>query len=226
MIRTRFFNVVAAILAIPSLFGAARFDNKVRDDFFAGFAGDKEAFARAMKMSEEAIASSPKESAEAMSWHGSGLLFLSGAKFQAGDYAGGGELWGKGMTEMETAGKMEPDSVAVLIPRAAAWFAASRNMPAAQQKPIIEKAIADYEHVYDLQKGSFDNLGIHPRSELLFGLADGYARLGNQEKAHGYFDKLAALGPKSGHLTQAQAYLDSGKYTVTGIGCAGCHTGK
>ena len=103
--------------------------------------------------------------------------------------------------------------------------AASRNrLP--NGAPILKKAFADYEHVYQLQPAIFDRLGTHPRSELLFGLADGYARDGNAEKARLYFTKLAALGPQSGHQQQADLYLKGEKYTVTGIGCAGCHTGK
>lgn len=214
------------ILSIPCIFAAERFDYTVRQDFFAGFSGDQEAFARAMKNSEEAIAAHPNDSAEALSWHGSGLLLMSGQKFQAGDYKAGAELWGRANAAMEKAGNMAPDNVGVLIPRAASWFAASRNMPKEQQQPIIEKALADYEHVYLLQKDIFDGLHIHNKSELLFGMADGYARLGNTAKAKEYFEKLAALGPKSGHLAQANGYLESGKYTVTGAGCAGCHTGK
>jgi hypothetical protein len=50
--------------------------------------------------------------------------------------------------------------------------------------------------------------------------------MGNAEKARAYFEKLAAIGPESGHLEQATQYLDGQKYTVRGAGCAGCHTGK
>ena len=219
-------SALALTVLATGLFAAARFDLQVRNDFFAGFSGDQEAFARAMKASEEAIAANPQAAAEALAWHGSGLSLMAGNKFQQGDFKAGAELWEKGQAEMEQAGKLEPDNVGVLIPRAATWFAASRAMPKERQKPLIEKAVADYEHVYELQKDRFDALPIHNRSELLFGLADGYARLENADKARSTFEKLAALGPKSGHLQQANGYLESGKYTVTGAGCAGCHTGK
>src|ERR1051326_6901329 len=49
-----------------------RFDFLVREDFFAGMAGNREAFNRAMKVCEDALAKNPKH-AEAMVWHGSGL---------------------------------------------------------------------------------------------------------------------------------------------------------
>ena len=53
---------------------AERFDHKVRNDFFTGFAGDREALVRAMKVAGEAIAENPNH-AEALVWHGAGTLF-------------------------------------------------------------------------------------------------------------------------------------------------------
>ncbi len=219
-------SVFAILLAGSALCAADRFDYKVRNDFFAGFSGDKEAFARAMKTAEEVIAANPGEAAEALAWHGSGLLVMAGQKFQEGDAQTGSQFWAKGNAEMEQAGKLAPDTVGVLVPRAAVWFAASRNLPKERATPMITKAIADYEHVYELQKSGFDTLPVHNRSELLFGLADGYARIGNGDKASAYFKQLQALGAKSGHMAQADAYLAGNKYQVTGTGCAGCHTGK
>lgn len=219
-------SILAVLIAATLLSAADRFDYKVRNDFFAGFSGDNEAFARAMKTAEEVIAANPGQEAEALAWHGSGLLVMAGQKFQQGDAQSGGEMWMKGNAEMDRAGKIAPDSVGVLVPRAAVWFAASRNLPKERATPLIEKAVADYEHVYEMQKSGFDALPVHNRSELLFGLADGYARLEKAEKARAYFTQLAAIGKSSGHLAQAEAYLAGTKYQVTGAGCVGCHTGK
>ena len=48
-----------------------RFDHKVREDFFAGIGGNKEALDRAMKITDEVLAKDPNH-AEALVWHGSG----------------------------------------------------------------------------------------------------------------------------------------------------------
>jgi hypothetical protein len=230
MLLTRWtFVAFVAILLVPAagLFGAeAHFDDRVRADFFSGFAGNDEALDRAMASAEDSIASEPKMAAEAMAWHGAGLLLLSGRSFNQGDVARGAELWSNALLEMDEAGKREPDNPAVLIPRAAAWFATSRNAPPDMGQPLLEKALADYGHVYEMQKTYFDTLNIHMRSELLFGLADGWARHGDAVKARAYFEKLAALGPESGHKEQADLYLAGLQYSVKGIGCAGCHTAK
>jgi hypothetical protein len=74
---------------------------------------------------------------------------------------------------MEEAHQMDPDNPAALIPRAAAWFAASRTAPSLMAAPVLKQAVADYQHVYDMHRGSFDKLSMHILSQLLFGLADG-----------------------------------------------------
>src|ERR1700730_8741854 len=89
------------------LMASERFDKVVRGDFFAGFAGDKAALDRGMKACEEKLAENPKH-AEAMVWHGSGLVFLAGQAFQKGDFGTGGPLWDKGMKEMDGAALLEP----------------------------------------------------------------------------------------------------------------------
>ena len=75
-----FILTAAATLA----FSAERFDMEVRNDFFAGFSGNKEALDRAMQKSEAVMAANPKH-AEAMVWHGGGLMMLSRTAFQSGD---------------------------------------------------------------------------------------------------------------------------------------------
>jgi hypothetical protein len=215
-----------AVLSASAIFAAGHFDDKVRADFFAGIAGDSAALQRGMAAAEDAIANDPHFAAEAKSWHGTGLLVLSGQQFKQGNIIAGTELWMRANKEMEEAGQMEPDNPAVLIPRAAAWFTASRTAPALMAAPVLKQAVADYQHVYDMQRGYFDRLSMHMRSQLLFGLADGYARTGDTAKARDFFGKLDALGPESGHQQQAQSYLKGEQYTVPGAGCVGCHTSK
>jgi len=72
-------RIIAATAAFGIGIGSAllsappdRFDHVVRNDFFAGFAGDEEALERAMKVSGETLAANP-EHAEALVWHGAGL---------------------------------------------------------------------------------------------------------------------------------------------------------
>ena len=223
MITKRVFGTAILLCAMAPAVFAASFDEKVRNDFFAGFAGDQAAMERAMQKSEQAIAENPNDVAEALAWHGSGLMFMSGQKFQQKDIAAGSALWEKGLAEMDKAGALAPDKPAVLIPRAAAWFGVSRQAPPAQGRPLIRKALADYEHVYELQKAYFDTLSGHMRGELLFGLADGYRRDEQPDKARVYFEKLVAVGPASGHLEQAQLALKGEPYVVRGVGCTGCH---
>ena len=77
-----------ASTASPTAPPSGRFDMEVREDFFAGFGGNAERLARGMARTEEVLAAAP-DHAEALVWHGSGLVFRSGQAFQSGDTATG-----------------------------------------------------------------------------------------------------------------------------------------
>jgi hypothetical protein len=201
---------------------SARFDMEVRADFFAGFSGNQARFQRAMQRCEEVLGVDPKH-AEAMVWHGSGLITMGGGAFQKGDFKKGMELWTKGLDEMEEAVELEPDNVAVRIPRGATLFEASRQLPDPKQaEALVRTAVGDFEHTLALQKTTFSQLSDHAKGELLFGLADGWARLGDKAKAAQYFTRLTADAATSGRVTYAKAWLDGAPPKDPGR-CVGCH---
>lgn len=200
-----------------------RFDFLVRADFFAGFEGDQAALERGMKTCEERLAKNPKH-AEALVWHGGGLVFRAGQQFQKGDFQRGMETWSRGLKEMDAAIAMEPENVGVLIPRGATLLVASRfAKPEAEARRLLELAVGDYEKVLQLQSGSFASLSGHARGELLFGLAEGWQRLGDQAKARAYFGRLAVEAPGSARQQQASTFLETGKLVASTASCVGCH---
>ena len=195
----------------------------VRADMFAGLAGDAARFAKAMEACERTLARDPKH-AEALVWHGSGLFAQAGQTFQRGDIATGGPLWERGLGEMNEAVSLAPNSLAVVIPRGAVLLQASRIVPPPMAEPLLRTGVGDFEHVLELQQSYFQTLGDHPKGELLFGLADGYARLGDKVKARAYFDRLIAEAPTSGHAPRGRAWIETGVVPpAPGLGCFGCH---
>jgi len=202
-----------------------RFDFLVRADFFAGYAGDQSALDRAMKVCEDTMAKNSSH-AEALVWHGGGLVFIAGQAFRRSDFRKGAELWDRGLQEMDRAIEIEPGNFGVLIPRGATLLEASRFVPdKAAQHGLLEKGIGDYERVLELQKPYFNKLSGHARGELLFGLAEGYERLGNVEKARVYFQRIVTECKDSGRQAQAAIWLEKG--TLKGgvaMSCTGCHS--
>jgi tetratricopeptide (TPR) repeat protein len=222
--------VVAFLVGFLSTIRSApaqdRFDLKVRNDFFAGYAGDKDALARGMKACEAALAADPKN-AEAMVWHGSGVLVEAQALFASGDAQKAMPVWMRGLQEMQAAVDLAPDSVGVRIPRGAVLLTASHYIPdAGISKPLIVAGVSDYQHTYDLQKEHFSTLGSHPRGELLLGLADGYSRLGDEEKAAAYFDEIARTLPGTVYAKRANAWKETKSLPVEQTSCVGCHVSK
>ncbi|MGI8987988.1 MAG: hypothetical protein ACR2I2_00205 [Bryobacteraceae bacterium] len=218
---TRF--LIGGGLAVAGLLAGGRFDMKVRNDFFAGFAGDNEALQRGMKASEEALAANPKH-AEALVWHGAGLFFEAGQFLQKHDMEKGQEYWTRGLKEMDDAGAMEPDSVSVLAPRGSTVLTASRFVPAEMAKPLIERGVADFQHILDMQTAYFDTLGTHPRGELLIFLADGYSRLGQEEKARTLFTRAQTDLAGTVYAKKAAVWLETKSLPASQAACSGCHT--
>ena len=200
-----------------------RFDFAVRADFFAGFQGDTARFERAMARCDQELSNNP-DHAEALVWRGGGFMFLAGQSFQRGDVQKGMELWQRGMNEMNRAVSLAPNDVAVRIPRGATLFEVSRQAPPAQGAPLLQLALDDYEHTLQLQEkaGYFATLSSHAKGELLFGLADGWARAGDQQKARDYFTRLTREAAESGRSKYASAWLD-GKPPASPGTCTGCH---
>jgi len=200
-----------------------RFDYLVRADFFAGAAGDEARLQKAIDLCEKALADNPKH-AEAMVWHGASILVRAGQAFQKGDTASGMQLFGRGVQEMGDAVAIAPENPGVLIPRGAVLIEATKNMPPDQARPLLELAVGDYEKVLTIQEPVFRTLGDHAKGELLFGLAEASARLGRQDKARAYFERVIHDAPTSGQTPRAKAWIETGSVPkASGMGCVGCH---
>ncbi|HZM04853.1 MAG TPA: hypothetical protein VFC44_17780 [Candidatus Saccharimonadales bacterium] len=202
-----------------------RFDNLVRDDFFSG---DTKKFQHAMKICDDALAQNPKY-APAISWRGAGDLALAGKAFRTNDFQTGLELWRRGQKEMDDAVVLQPESLQVLIPRGATYLAIAQYDPnLAESKHLIQTGVADYENVFRLQQPYFDTLSRHARGELLFGLADGWFRLGDMEKSRDYLQKITNSCANSAYSRRASAWLTTKDSAVLkekskALSCIGCH---
>lgn len=216
-------TLFAVLLAATGMLGAERFDHIVRNDFFAGYAGDSAALARAMKSTEATLADNPKHP-EALVWHGSGLFFLSGQAFRAGDMAKGQELWARGMAEMDQGVALAPDSIGARAARGGLMITASRAVPEGMRAELLQRGLADYLRILELQKDTLAQLPTHPRGELLLGLADLHDRAGNKEQSLGFIRRVAAELPGSVYGQRAKQWLDTGALPAAERSCIGCHT--
>jgi tetratricopeptide (TPR) repeat protein len=226
---TRKHKIAVASLAFALGFGttlvhaADRFDHKVRNDFFAGFAGNREAFDRGMKAAAATIAAEPNH-AEALVWHGSGLYYLAGQAFQKGDMPKGMELYGKALAQMDKAVALDPDNIGVRIPRGAGLLAGSAPQPMDNRvRAEVKRALDDYQHAFNLQKDHLDKLSPHSLGQLLLGLGDAYQRLGDKTNAKLYFDMMEAKLPNTEYAKRAAAWKATGKLTLAQQQCFGCH---
>ena len=213
--------LAAAIVALAQ----QRFDMKVRNYFFSGFRGDDAALDKGMKICEDALAVNPKD-AEAMVWHGSGLYFKAGQAFQKNDPQTGMELWNSGNDEMDNAVSLAPDNISVRIPRGSVLLTSSHYIPdPGMARDVTAKGITDFEKTYELQKTYFDTLGTHSRGELMLALADGYSRLGQNDKAQHWFERIRTELKGTLYEDSANLWFKTKSLPPRQAGCLGCHTG-
>jgi tetratricopeptide (TPR) repeat protein len=204
------------VLTTAAAIAGERFDHLVRNDFFAGFTGNAEAMARAMQKTEAVLAENPKH-AEALVWHGAGLLVQS---------RGDAKLFARAMKEMDDAVALEPDNIGVRIPRGAVLLSAARSIGDRNPdiaKMLTSKAVSDYQRAYDLQESDLNSLGEHPLGELLFGLADGNSRLGNMDRAAEFFNRVSTMLPDTVYAKRAAKWQQTKSLTAAETTCVGCH---
>src|ERR1700730_4756976 len=205
-----------------------RFDEIVRNDFLAGMMGDKERLDRGMKFCEEILAKDPKH-ADALVWHGGGLLTRAANAYRKGDQTLGDKLWTLGLKEMNDAVALQPDNMGIKIGRSATIIGVAQSgwdSTDSQSKALLESALADYEKIYQWQRPSFSMLGSHSRGELLFGLASGWSILGNHEKARYYLSLIAQECAGTEYELEAKKWIKSKPETVIQHDCMGCHVSR
>jgi hypothetical protein len=203
-----------------------RFDAVVRDDFFAGMMGDIDRLDRGMKLCEEILAVDPTD-ADALVWHGGGLLTRASLAHARGDSALGERLWQQGIHEMNRAVKAEPDNLGVKIGRSATLIGLAQagwDPSDVRSRQLLESALLDYELVYQRQKPHFSRLPLHSRGELLFGLASGWSILGDRRRARHYLSTVARECGGTAYEREARVWLARQPLPVVPHDCIGCHS--
>ena len=202
-----------------------RFDDRVRDFFFAGYDGNLDAFRRGMAIVEDTLQADPGHP-QALAWQASGWLFQSGLAYQQGDSGTGRTLFDKSLAQFERAISLAPDDVSVLIPRAASFSGSAKFVSHAPTRAmLLEMVVGDYLKVLELQKPYFESLSMHGRGELLPGISDALWLLDRRDEARVFLQRMISELPTLRHspyAIMAQRQLDGPETTVR-VTCLGCH---
>ena len=205
-----------------------RFDMLVRDDFFAGMIGNTARLDRGMKHCEEVLAKNPRH-AEALVWHGGGLIARAARAYTNGDAALGDRLWKTGLEEMNNAVIFEPQNMGVKIGRAATLIGLAQSgwdPSDPQSRALLQSALLDYEKVLRWQRPHFSQVSVHSRGELLFGLASGWSILENQNKAREYLTLVLKECRDTSYESEARRWLAKKWPVVIQHDCVGCHVSR
>jgi hypothetical protein len=186
--------------------------------------GDQPRFERAMELCETTLARDPRN-AEAMVWHGAGLLVRSQQLMREKDFKQSGVLFSNGLDEMDRAVALDPDNPSVLLPQGATLLSVSAApLPPELSKKLLQKGVRDYEAVLQLQAPYFSTLPLHARGELLTGLADGWHRLGDESKAREYYGRITKECAGSSYAINSEKWLTNELPVNWRPTCQGCHS--
>lgn len=231
--RRRTLTLAAGILGATLLFSSGlraqgppaptvRFDELVRADFFAGFRGDAARLERGIKRCEEALATDP-DHADALVWHGAGLMFLAGQAAASQDFETARERARRGREEMDRADRLAPDSLSVMLVRAVTLSASAPNLrDRTLARTVQQSAVDGFERALAIQTPYLDRLSQHSRGELLAGLAEGWSRLGAPDRARAYLQRIVKELPDTPYEARARAWLEDGP-AAGPLTCLTCH---
>lgn len=213
---------VVAAAATPAAPVHERFDEKIRQDFFDGLRGDTAALERAMKLCEDTLAREPQHP-EAMVWHGAGLLARSAHAFRGGNTGDGMQLYQRGLAEMDHAVDLAPNDVGVRIPRGAVLLAMAPYVPEPEKTRLLHRGVDDYRTTLAVQDKYFGRLTLHAREQLLYGLTDGYANLGDLDDARAVYARMQKDAVGSALLDRAKLRAE-GQAVAGQAPCEQCHS--
>ena len=199
-----------------------RFDEKVRELFFAGFAGNQDALQRGMAMCEETLADDPDHPG-ALVWQASGWFYESSFAFVQGDREAGMALYNKSVAQFDRAVALAPNSLQTLIPRAAVYLSVAPYITHAPTRiGLLETVVNDYTKALELQRPYFDSLSLHGQGELLGALAEALWLLERRDEAQIYLNQIITELPETPYALMAQRQLEKPEERAQ-LTCLGCH---
>jgi hypothetical protein len=220
-------GAIVALLLAGGLFAQEPEDIRtIGADMLGALNGDTETFERGMRSVEALLAKNPTEP-RLLVLHGTGVFARSGAAFQQGDVASAMKLWQASLAEMAQAVAMAPDSLFVRARRGVILISASREAPPAMARPLTTLAVEDFERVREIREKeqTLSLQSAHKRGELLTGLADGWNRLGDRDRARGYFERITRDLKGTIYEQRATAWLEDKPEAKDAdyFSCSGCH---
>ena len=228
--KTITIGVVAMVtlLALAAVVGAQD-PGTVRSagtDLLGGLVGDMVRFERGMRTLDEILSKNPND-IEAKVLHGNGVMARAGEAFKVGNNEKAMQLWQSGLDEMAQAVDAAPDNLFVRARRGVFMISASRSTPPQMAKPLLETAVVDFGKVLEIRERehTLAERSVHQRGELLTSLADGWDRLGDKEKARGYFERITKDLKGTVYEQRANAWLENKPEAKAAdfFACTGCH---
>ena len=207
-----------------------RFDECIRDDAFAGYAGDPDALRRAWCRTQTTLEQDP-EHAEALSWRGGLTLFLSGFAYRSRDFSEGGRLQEQGFGDLDRSLELGSDNVGVRVQHMMSMVAALPYASGDHRTELLEAAQRDLD--FRLESLTGRSPSVHTQGELWavrVQLQHNRALSSSPEERPDHQRRLQQMLQTMRSELAGSAYAGAASCWLTGkteaqIGCLGCHDG-
>ncbi len=227
MIRRLILSVLMGSSMVLSQSGTQpklRVDTLVREDLFAGYLfNDMERFESGVKKLEQMLRENP-ENASALGWRASSELFRAVKAREEGKEPEFRNSYLKSLETLEKALKVAPKYQGVLATMGASLIFFADRLPEEQRIEAYKKGRSLFKELVTEQKPFLDQLPLHMRGELLAGLAQAAARLGDSEEAQVYLKQIVSSLPDTPYERKAKKWLDQPESAKdSSLVCQTCH---
>lgn len=189
--------------------GYRAFEREVLADFVKAAQGDAQARQRLMATCDRAIEADAQH-AEAIAWRGAARMFQASEASSSGDFRAAMNHTNASLADLNKARKLEPENPGVRMVAANMLLSLAKyhpieNMAKGYAKQGIEDASVALSKLYD----NWGNQPAEVKGELMLGVADAYAKLGEATKARDWFNRVIGAVPGTAWAEQAQAWIDA-----------------
>ncbi len=189
--------------------GYRAFERQVFADFVKAAQGDEEARQRLIAECERAL-EVDAEHAEAIAWRGAARMFEAGKASSSGDFRAAMNHTNTSLADLNRARELEPENPGVRMVAANMLLSLAKHHPIENMASgYARQGIEDAQVALAKLQANWDKQPAEVKGQLLLGVAEAFAKLGEATKARDWFNRVIGAVPGTTWAQQAQAWIEA-----------------
>jgi hypothetical protein len=196
----------------------------LREDIFAGYAGDMDRLVRGERNLEALLVERPDAKASLTAWKGSIALTRATLAHEAARTAEFDLQYRKALDLYAEAQRLAPKDVGVLAVTGGSYAVFGDRLPARYRSEAWAAAYKAYSGIWQAQSGIVDHLPLHVKGELLAGMAQSAQRTGHAVEFAEFLERIVKTMPGTPYASVAQKWTENPSVvSTTKVTCMTCH---